>query len=179
MEDIALEAAKIEVWNDLVKIGIPALAGLISGLSVSLISLFVEKQRHKNLVKQESINFQRQKVSELIESLSIFSGHLFRYVSAQIALHKYYHEGGEEYVGEVGKEMLANEYNLKKARAIANLIGNDDLCNSLEEFDKQASETIQSLVDKMHDHPQESTEALKQKERKVLNDLNKLLKTEK
>ncbi|UYG01258.1 hypothetical protein [Halomonas sp. GD1P12] len=86
MEEVAIEIASLEVLSDLIKIGIPALSGLLSGVVVGLVPYFIEKQRLRDLKQQGAVKFQREKVAELIDALSIFSGHLYRYVSAQQSL---------------------------------------------------------------------------------------------
>ena len=177
MEEISVQIARLEVWSDLVKIGVPALVGLISGLVVGLVPYFIERQRLKDLRREEALKFRRDQVSDLIDSLSIFSGHLYRYVSAQQSLFHNHNEAIEEYVSQAGQEMLANEYCLKKARAIAGLIGKKELSDSLEEYDRQTTATIKSLIKRVPD-PEESIDSLKRVERRVLDNLDQLLREE-
>ncbi|WP_288368142.1 hypothetical protein [uncultured Alcanivorax sp.] len=177
MEEAAIEVAKLEVLSDLIKIGVPAFAGLLSGLVVGLVPYYIEKQRLKDSKQQETVKFRREKVAELIDALSIFSGHLYRYVSAQQSLFYNYNEAGEEYVSQVGQDMLANEYHLKKARAVAGLIGETVLSELLEEYDRQASVTIKAILKRVPD-PEKSIEDLKLVEKKVMKNLGVLLREE-
>ncbi|UDM05848.1 hypothetical protein LG409_10530 [Halomonas sp. NyZ770] len=175
MEEVAIEIARLEVLSDMIKIGIPAFAGLLSGLVAGLLPYFIEKQRLRDSRQNEAVKFRREKVAELVDALSIFSGHLYRYVSAQESLFQNYNEATEEFVSQVGQEMLANEYHLKKARAIAGLISEKGLLSLLEEYDGQASETIRAVLNRVPD-PEKSIEDLKLIERKVMNSLDVLLR---
>ncbi|UYG01259.1 hypothetical protein [Halomonas sp. GD1P12] len=78
-------------------------------------------------------------------------------------------------MSQAGQEMLANEYHLKKARAIAGLIGEKNLLSLLEEYDGQASETINAVIKGVPD-PENSIKDLKLMERKVIKSLDVLLR---
>jgi hypothetical protein len=77
MDNIATNVAEIELYKDIVKIGIPALLGLFSGL----IPFFLEKNKLKESTLKEKQEFRNKQVIELIECFSIFSGNLSAYLT--------------------------------------------------------------------------------------------------
>ena len=175
MDEMTVQVARIELWSDLIKIGIPAVAGLVSGLIVGLVPYFIERRRLDNASQQENINFYRGKITDLVDALALFSGHLYRYISALQSSMINSNDVSDEYASHSGQEMLANEYYLKKARAIAGLIGAKKLLASLEEFDGQASKAIQVLIKRGPGDPEDAVRQLKVAEKRVMSDLDYLL----
>src|SRR5690606_32979052 len=73
MDDIATRSAEIELYSDLVKIGVPALTGLLGGLIGGLIPYFLEKRKLREAERREAREYWRKQVGELIDCLSDFS----------------------------------------------------------------------------------------------------------
>lgn len=179
MDDIATRSAEIELYSDLVKIGVPALTGLLGGLIGGLIPYFLEKRKLREAERRETREYWRKQVGELIDCLSDFSGTLFAYISM---LRSSSFSGGEEFDSQLSKaamQMLEREIRLKKARAIAGMMGRVSVVNAIDDFDKQATESIGILVRGVRDTAEPTVELLKEKERALLLSLNELLKVRK
>lgn len=175
MDDIATRSAEIELYSDLVKIGVPALTGLLGGLIGGLIPYFLEKRKLREAERREAREYWRKQVGELIDCLSDFSGTLFAYISM---LRSSSFNGGEEFDSKLSNaagQMLKREVRLKKARAIAGMMGRASVVSAIDEFDRQASESIKVLVEGIRGTAEPAVELLKEKERRLLSALNELL----
>ncbi|PMG43513.1 hypothetical protein BCU91_05135 [Shewanella sp. 10N.286.52.B9] len=132
---------EIELYKDAVKIGFPAFAGLIAGF----IPYLLERSKVKQEEKSNNQNFRRAKINELIDCFSSFSGKLYGYTSHLLSIGMYPEKSQVETLKTSGFDMLSQESNLSKAKAIAGLLGNSEIVNKVNEFDTQATETINTL----------------------------------
>ena len=172
MTDLTSELARIDLYKDIAKIGIPALIGLVAGL----IPYFLEKQKIKDVNSREQRKFHQSLVSELIECFSDYSGAYFRYVA--LVGSKARGSSGEkmrETAFEAGNETLLNGARLKKARSIAALLGNKDLVSTLDEFDEFSKKAINKILENPKINSLELISEVKNKEKDVLENFNSLL----
>lgn len=162
---------EIELYRDLIKIGIPALVGLLSGSIIGLIPYFLEKQKIKNSNSREDIQFRRLQTVSLIDSLSEFSGNLNRYISLKITRGRD-DDGYKRMLAEASNELLASEFKLNRAIAIAGMLGCDSLVEKLTEYDIQASKTINSVN---NTGQTDTIDSLKQLHSELIGSLSELL----
>ena len=176
MTDISVELAQIALYTDIAKIGIPALAGILVGL----IPYFLERKKlSASNLKEQRIFYQSQ-VIELIECFSDFSGSYFRYLSFIIATQKGTLQDDKmiKETFSAGNELLKSEMRLKKARAIAALIGNTQLVQSLDDFDTESQKTLTKMNKSPRMDSKEIITLVKNKEKIVLSNLNSILNLE-
>lgn len=89
--------------------------------------------------------------------------------------------GGEEFeprLSSAARQMLEREARLKKARAIAGMMGRASVVNAIDEFDKRSTESIAVLVRGIRDTGA-AVDLLKEKERRLCSLLNELLEVAK
>ncbi|WP_417864272.1 hypothetical protein [Vreelandella venusta] len=176
MEDIAVQIAQLEFWSDFTKMAIPGLIGLLTDVATGVIPYFVEVRRLEDKRQQDESLFRREKMSELIDSLSIFSGNLMRYLSVlKSAVHDQDAQFND-FLRSSGQELLQNEYHLKKARAIAGMLGSQSLSDLLASYDKKASEVVRYAIKNMGNYKNDDIfEDLKNIEKDVMEKLNVLV----
>jgi hypothetical protein len=174
MENIATTAAEIELYKDMVKIGVPALFGFLAGLTPFML----EKTKMKETRRKENLEFRNTQVIELIDCFSKFSGNLSVFMSFVLSKE---HNRGEIFdakLSAASDEMLANEVGLKKAKALAGLLGNAELIKIFEEFDKLVSIALNALQDPIRENWSNKDPAisnLKNKENEVIKALSSLM----
>ena len=147
MENLVDKTAELEVYKDLIKIGIPAIIGLLGGLSGGYFPYRIQSAKLKEESKQKRIEFKRIQVLDLIDCFSIFNGNLSAYNSMLISGDG---SSGDEYqdkAHQLAYQLLDSETKLVKAKAIAGLLGYPKIIEKLDDFDKQASATIKILLD--------------------------------
>jgi len=172
MTDLTSELARIDLYKDIAKIGIPALVGLLAGL----IPYFLEKQKITDANSREQRKFHQSLVSELIQCFSDYSSAYFRYVA--LVGSKARGSNGEklrETTFEAGDETLVKGVRLKKTRSIAALLGNKNLVDSLDEFDHFSKKAINKILENPQVNAQELISEVKNKEKNVLDNFKSLL----
>ena len=132
MEHIATSAAELELYKDMVKIGIPAIAGIAAGL----IPYALEKIKIKNTEYKDQQDFKNNQAVELVNSLSEFSGVLSSYISILGSTHI---DNSDHFkvFSKKGMEEFNSSYKLlAKSKAIAGLLGQHDLVTKIESYHK-------------------------------------------
>ncbi|MCP4552953.1 MAG: hypothetical protein GY834_13140 [Bacteroidetes bacterium] len=164
---------EIELYKDIVKIGIPALAGLLAGL----IPYVLERNKLHQEAVREGREFKRNQIIELIDCFSKFSGNLSAYISRLLSM-KY--SGGEKFYSKLvcsGDNVLLNEVNLTKAKVISGLIGGNQLVEAFHEYDRQTSAVINLLAKPegiSDDKKKQVVAELKKKENELIVMFNEL-----
>jgi len=162
------------ILSDAIKIGLPALIGLMAGLIPYLIE-------RKKLSIQKEIN-ECNKKSEiawaLVESFSKFSGSASEYLS--ILLSRKLNLEGEwhERLEKAGNNMLSLESEIMKAKALAGITGNKELLDAFIQYDKMISRAIGVFVRKLKlpdEEVQEILDSIHTSERNLLNSMHVLL----
>ena len=145
MDSVINSTAEIEAYKDLIKIGIPALVGLLGGLIGGYFPYSIQKSKIEDEKRRENADFKRKQLCELLNCFSIFSGSLFSYCYILLTKESNNGAGIDAKVTELGVEMLSNEVHLVKSKVISGLLGHPDIVSKIIEFDELASETIQIL----------------------------------
>lgn len=179
MDELTIMAAKIELLNDLVKIGIPALIGIVSGF----IPYFIEKRKFSFKQQQDLIMYKRERMSELIDVLSVYSGIMYKHLT----LVKNYTAADpqdymsldehEEYLNNVKKsssELLVNDFKLKKAKAIIGVLGSKKVYGLIVSYEKSSNELLSSILNDSDDI-EIKVNAFKEAENLVLGSLDDVL----
>ena len=168
-----MDTNEIELYKDIVKIGVPALVGLMAGL----IPYFLERKKLQHESDRENRKFRRDQIVTLIDCYSQFAGNLSTLIS--MLLSKKFN-GGDQFELELNQcrnKMFSNEVNLKKAKAIAALLDNSQLVNLFNEYDHSVSAAINLLghPERKTDQEKEQTiNTLRKKESELINLLNTL-----
>ncbi|WP_119968125.1 hypothetical protein [Shewanella japonica] len=172
MESVVNNVAEIEAYKDLIKIGIPALFGLLGALVGGLFPYRLQKAKLADEKRRENAEFNKKQICELIDCFSKFSGSLFAYCNILLSKQNNNGVGIDSKVTEFGSMMLENEINLVKSKAIAGFLGHSDIVSKIVEFDELASETIQILLKPNND--KSCIGKLRTKEADLVNMLSKV-----
>lgn len=177
MENIANKTAEFELYSDLIKIGLPAALTLFAGLIAGLLPYLLEKRKLREAIKQEARAFYRAQSIELIECISYFSGRLFHYINIQLGCNKISGLSEEQESQLVVSEQQVSEAEekLKKARAIAGMLGKQIILDKIDEFDSQTTITFNSLAGATSDESKEYLRLLRNKEKEMMSSLNSLI----
>ncbi len=175
MDEVANRAAEIELYADIVKIGIPAITGLLGAFIGVLATLLIEKSRINAAAKRERQEFYRQQIANLINDLSEFSGSLFTYISL-LSSRKYNHsEALESKITESGIEMLSKNIHLKKAKVALCILNHSEITELLDAYDEQASIAIDTILHSSKQNAEPAIKILKLSEKKLFKSLHVLL----
>jgi hypothetical protein len=170
MSDVVNNAAEIQLYSDLIKIGIPSLVGILATLSTGIIPLLMEKSKQKESINIENRTFRREKITELITLLSDYSGSLSHHLSARRSLKSYHHDDIKKQVSNTGFEYFSNLSKLKKAIAIAYLLNEPSIGEKIQSFDDQICVSLNFLFQN-DDHEASEAELNRSKLKKLENDL--------
>lgn len=165
---------EIELYKDVIKIGVPAIVGLLAGL----IPYLIERKKVSVQKQMESEKGRREIIISFSEALSKYIGSSSAYISYLLSS-KF--NGGEEWekmVTESAKRMLENEVDRTRAKALSGIIGNSQVVNSILEYDKYIGEVISLLAHPKRTDEQEKNQALekmKKSEKELLYALGTIL----
>ena len=165
---------EIELYKDAIKIGVPAIVGLMAGLIPYLIER--KKVSVQRLIENEK--GRRELIISFSEALSKYIGSSSAYISYLLSSE---FNGGEEWgkrVSESATKMLENEVDRTKAKALSGLIGNTKVIDSILEYDKYVGEVISLLAHPKRTEEEEKNQAvgrMKDSEKELLYALGKLL----
>ena len=173
MESVVNNVAEIEAYKDLIKIGIPALCGLLGVLVGGFFPYRLQKAKLADEKRRENAEFNKKQICELLNCFSKFSGSLFSYCNILLSKQSNYGEGIDSKVTELGVEMLSNEVHLVRSKAILGFLGHPDIVSKILEFDELASETIQILLKPAND-TKSCISKLRAKEAELINMLSKV-----
>jgi hypothetical protein len=165
---------EIELYKDAIKIGVPAIVGLMAGLIPYLI------ERNKVSVQRliENEKGRRELIIRFSEALSKYIGSSSTYICYLLSSE---FNGGEEWdkmVSESSTKMLENEVDRTRAKALSGIIGNTKVIDSILEYDKHVAEVISLLAHPKRTEDEEKRKALarmKESEKELLYALGKLL----
>lgn len=164
---------EIDLYNDALKIGIPALVGLLAGL----VPYFIEKRKVAIQKTIEDDKAKRALVISFTDALSAYQGSSRAYISYLVNSR---YNAGEEWgkiINSASQKMLDNEVNRVKAKSLAGIVGNTDVINALLEYDKCITEVMGFLAKAQHINgktEQEQISKLASAERVLLCSLNRL-----
>lgn len=133
---------EIELYKDAIKIGIPALVGLLAGL----VPYFIERRKIGIQKQIESEKSRKEIILQFSDALSKYLGSSSAYISYLLSSE---HNGGDEWDEKVAKsatKMLEDEVDRTRAKALAGLIGNSDVIDLLLEHDSAVSNVISLLA---------------------------------
>jgi hypothetical protein len=165
---------EIELYKDAIKIGVPAIVGLMAGLIPYLIER--KKVSVQRLIENEK--GRRELIISFSEALSKYIGSSSTYISYLLSSE---FNGGEEWEGRVSesaKKMLENEVDRTKTKALSGLLGNTKVIDSILEYDKYVGEVISLLAHPKRTEEEEKNQAInrmKESEKELLYALGKLI----
>jgi hypothetical protein len=165
---------EIELYKDAIKIGVPAIVGLMAGLIPYLIER--KKVSVQRLIENEK--GRRELIISFSEALSKYIGSSSAYISYLLSSE---FNGGEEWEGRVSesaKKMLENEVDRTKTKALSGLLGNTKVIDSILEYDKYVGEVISLLAHPKRTEEEEKNQAInrmKESEKELLYALGKLI----
>jgi hypothetical protein len=165
---------EIELYKDAIKIGVPAVVGLMAGLIPYLIER--KKVSVQRLIENEK--GRRELIISFSEALSKYIGSSSAYISYLLSSE---FNGGEEWgerVSESAKKMLENEVDRTKTKALSGLLGNTKVIDSILEYDKYVGEVISLLAHPKRTEEEEKNQAIgrmKESEKELLYALGKLI----
>jgi hypothetical protein len=165
---------EIELYKDAIKIGVPAIVGLMAGLIPYLIER--KKVSVQRLIENEK--GRRELIISFSEALSKYIGSSSTYISYLLSSE---FNGGEEWEGRVSesaKKMLENEVDRTKTKALSGLLGNTKVIDSILEYDKYVGEVISLLAHPKRNEEEEKNQAInrmKESEKELLYALGKLI----
>lgn len=161
--------------NDLVKILVPGVIGLLAGL----LPYLFERQKIKYQLQQDNAQANRQLLSSFTDALAGYIGSSKAYLSCLLASKGHHLEGDQPDLlySKYADLMLDNEVARVKAKAICGLIGSSSLLDALLEYDRALSDKINFLSDNYNPSMaryDELSDVAFAKERQLLNALNSL-----
>lgn len=174
MDEIANRAAEIELYSDIVKIGFPAIAGLLGAFIGSIATFIIEKNRINATEIRERQEFHRQQVTNLINNLSDFSGAVFTYISLLLTKRHNYSEELENKITESGLDMLSKNTNLKKANVALCILNHSEITDFLDAYTEQVNITIDILLHPSNPNPELPIKDLKTREKELFKSLTAL-----
>jgi len=165
---------EIELYQDAIKIGVPALVGLLAGL----IPYFVERKKVsiQRVIEQEK--GRRELIISFSEALSKYIGSSSTYInyllSSRLSSTPHHQEQYNKWTTEAGEQMQKNQEDRVKAKALIGIVGNVQVINSMLEYDKSVSEVIHVLNNSNNNH-EEAMEKMKNSEKELLYALVNLI----
>lgn len=165
---------EIELYKDAIKIGVPAIVGLMAGLIPYLIER--KKVSVQRLIENEK--GRRELIISFSEALSKYIGSSSAYISYLLASEFNRGEEWEERVLESATKMLENEVDRTKAKALSGLLGNTKVIDFILEYDKYVGEVISLLAHPKRTEEEEKNQAIgrmKESEKELLYALGKLI----
>ncbi|MDN3617244.1 hypothetical protein ACFFUS_22160 [Vibrio gallaecicus] len=146
MTDIVQTASEVEIYRDLIKIGIPALVGLAGGLLGGYLPYRIQKAKLDAESVQKDKKYHREQLTELIDNLSVFSGDLSSYISILISMPREPDEQYNNLVKEMAIRMYSSESKFIKARILAGFLGGSSVVEKMNAFNLQSSNTLKVLL---------------------------------
>ncbi len=165
---------EIELYKDAIKIGVPAIVGLLAGL----VPYLIERKKVSSQRLMEAEKSRREVIITFSEALSKYIGSSSVYISYLLSSE---FNGGEEWekrVSESSEKMLENEVDRTRAKALAGIIGNSNVIDSILLYDRCVSDVISLLTHPKRTDEEEKNvllEKMKESEKKLLYALGKLL----
>ncbi|ROS70921.1 hypothetical protein [Vibrio crassostreae] len=165
---------EIELYKDAIKIGVPAIVGLLAGL----VPYLIERNKVSTQRMIEKDKSKRELVLSFSDALSQYIGSSSAYIS--YLLSKEFNRGEEwdKSVSESAKKMLDNEVDRTRAKALSGIIGDTEVIDSILEYDKCVTNVISLLAHpKRPDKTEKETvlNRMKESEKVLLHSLSKLL----
>jgi hypothetical protein len=165
---------EIELYKDAIKIGVPALVGLLAGL----VPYFIERRKVNIQQEIEREKSRKEIIFKFSDALSKYLGSSSAYISYLVSSE---HNGGDEWNKKVSKsatEMLEGEIDRIRAKALAGLIGNSDVIDLLLEHDSAIRKVLNLLAHPRRVEIEEKERVLcemRQCEKSLLLSLGKIL----
>lgn len=176
-----MSADQVELYSDMVKIGVPALVGLLAGL----IPFLIERHKVSAQIAMEREKARQDIVLKFADALSNYTGKTTAYMAAQVTMshHAIKNPNGKtdwkERVRKTGAEMLEAGVDRTKAKALAGILGKPEVLSALLDYDRCASEIINYYAASSGKVEKESTEhlmdELRKNERGLMDSLKVLL----
>ncbi|WP_305858099.1 hypothetical protein [Balneatrix alpica] len=165
---------EVELYKDAIKIGVPAIIGLLAGL----VPYLIERKKISSQMLMEKERSRREIIISFSEALSKYIGSSSAYISYLLSSE---FNGGEEWekrVSASAAKMLSNEVDRTRAKALAGIIGNSNVIDSILFYDRCVSDVISLLAHPKRTNKEEKKillEKMKESEKKLLYALGKLL----
>jgi hypothetical protein len=168
---------EIGLYQDAIKIGVPAILGLFAGL----IPYFIERKRVSVQQIIENEKGRKELIINFTEALSKYIGSSSTYInhslSSKLSSTHAHREKFNEWITEAGKNMQDNQENRVKAKALIGLIGDSKIIDSMLKYDKCVSDVIQILngSNEIHLKQDEAIKQMKISEKELLYALGNII----
>ncbi|WP_077343619.1 hypothetical protein [Pseudocolwellia agarivorans] len=165
---------EIELYKDIIKIGIPAVVGLSAGL----IPYMIERRKISAQRYMENEKGRRELILSFSEALSKNIGSSTSYIAYLLSSDFNCSKDMAEKISESSVKMQESEIDRTRAKALSGIIGNNLVTDALLEYDKCISKVISFIIDpKCSDKNERNSliEKMKLSEKEFLHALGKLL----
>jgi gas vesicle protein len=131
---------KIQLYNDIVKVGFPVIGTVLGGLIGALSTLLITKINHSNESHKESIKRRHDLILEAAKDITEFEHLIGTYASA-VSNHVRNLDGGID-MALARQAVVNNNQALRRARMTLKILGLSDAEKNLEEYIEVTREVI-------------------------------------
>ena len=168
-----IEITKLQLYSDLIKIGIPSLAGLLAGL----IPFFIERKKSNALLQRDKFLSEKDNSLLLIEKISEFTKVVDVYIADmchELSFDEYerflaHKKAYDKNINHVGS-------NIKYARMLAISLDLSEVADKIQIYSKSFSGAVAALISKEPSKRINALEILRKSEDEMVNAMDIIAK---
>lgn len=145
-EEFALRSAEIALQSDLVKIGIPATAAILTALAGSISAFLIARLRHRFEEKREAKNAKLNAYREVIDLVNSYSSALTKYFAVKRSCNENISSDALLALHEAEVHFLNEQSKLALGLALLGLYGESEAQTLLRKYEDLSLDLLHSMA---------------------------------
>jgi hypothetical protein len=158
---------EIDLYKDLIKIGVPGVIGLLAGL----VPYLIERKKLTSMQDLEKLKAHQDLILQFTDTISVYIGSSSAYIAYLRSRDLNRGEKWNDAVSNAAKRMLEHEVERSKCKTLAGIIGNAEVLDKLVDYDQSVTTVLALLATNLHsekDLLEEKILCMKEKEKLML-----------